>query len=125
MNLRKYKMITLGLFVINMLVEIASAQTLGDIGYNFPGGIWLIVIIIWFILWIIVAIWVYRDAEKRGKNKVLWFIIVILIGIIGLIIWFVTRGNVIEKAGGRKCSHCGRKIPEDAMVCPYCGTKFN
>lgn len=125
MNLRKYKMISLGLFVISLLSTIAAAQTLCDISFNFPGGIWFIGIIIWFIVWILVAIWVYRDAKKRGKNKVLWLIIVILIGIIGLIIWLVVRGDVIEKAGGRKCHHCGREIPENAMACPYCGTKFN
>jgi peptidoglycan/LPS O-acetylase OafA/YrhL len=125
LNLHKYKIITLGLFVISVLSTIAAAQTSYDMGYNFPGGIWLIGIIIWFIVWILVAIWVYRDAEKRGKNKVLWLIIVILIGIIGLIIWLVIRGDVIDKAGGRKCLHCGREIPEDAMTCPYCGTKFN
>ena len=124
LNLRKYKILTLGLFVISMLSTITRAQTLFEIGYSFPGGIWLIGIIIWFIVWILVAIWVYRDAEKRGKNKVSWLIIAILIGIIGLVIWLVMRGDVIEKAGGRKCPHCGREITEDAMTCPYCDTKF-
>jgi len=24
----------------------------------------------------------------------------------------------------RKCPHCGRYIPPDAVLCPYCGKKF-
>ncbi len=53
--------------------------------------IFWIVIIAWCIIGIILAIWVYRDAESRGMNGALWLIIVILLGIIGLIIYLVVR----------------------------------
>jgi hypothetical protein len=46
---------------------------------------------IWFIIWLLVAIWVYKDAEARGMGGVLWLIIVILLGIIGIIIYLVVR----------------------------------
>lgn len=52
---------------------------------------YLICGVIWFILWIIVAIWVYRDAESRGMSGALWLIIVILLGLIGLIVYVVVR----------------------------------
>jgi predicted nucleic acid-binding Zn ribbon protein len=78
--------------------------------------------IVWFIIWILVAIWVYKDAEKRGKSGVLWLIIVILLGLIGLIIWLVIRGE--KSAPSRHCPNCGRGIPEDARSCPYCNKKF-
>ncbi|MEM0467045.1 MAG: zinc ribbon domain-containing protein [Candidatus Thermoplasmatota archaeon] len=83
-----------------------------------------VICIIWFVVWILVAIWVYKDAEKRGKSGVIWLLIVILTGIIGLIIWLVVRG---EKSQGpaRMCPSCGRSIPEDARVCPYCNKKFD
>ncbi len=47
--------------------------------------------IVWFIIWILVAIWVYKDAQSRGASGVLWLIVVILLGIIGLIIYLVVR----------------------------------
>jgi len=47
--------------------------------------------IIYFVIWIAVAIWVYRDAEERGMSGALWLIIVILINIIGLIVYLVVR----------------------------------
>lgn len=82
----------------------------------------LIFALIWFIIWILVAVWVYKDAQKRGKNGILWVIIVILLGLIGLIIYLVVRGE--KTAPTRHCPNCGRAIPEDARTCPYCGKKF-
>jgi len=47
----------------------------------------------WFVVWILVAIWVYKDAESRGMGGVLWLLVVLLIGLIGLIIYLVVRGS--------------------------------
>jgi uncharacterized membrane protein YoaK (UPF0700 family) len=47
--------------------------------------------IIWFIVAILLCIWVYRDAESRGMNGVLWLIVMLIAGIIGLIIYLVVR----------------------------------
>ena len=90
-------------------------------------GIMCIIPIIWFIIGILIAIWVYKDAEKRGSSGILWLIIVLLTGIIGLIIWLVVRppiGGGKPAGSDRKCPNCGRAIPMDARTCPYCGKKF-
>ncbi|MGQ9723367.1 MAG: hypothetical protein ACUVXA_18845 [Candidatus Jordarchaeum sp.] len=50
-----------------------------------------IIILVWCVIGIIIAIWVYRDAQSRGMNGALWLIICILLGIIGLIIYLVVR----------------------------------
>ena len=133
---KKFIILAIGLLMTIALSNMVSAeddydwtqyyQTNADaaafMGLGF--AICAIVCIIWFIVWLLVAIWVYKDAEKRGKNGVLWLIIVILLGLIGLIIWLVVRG---EKSAGpaRMCPGCGRSIPEDARVCPYCNKKFD
>jgi len=54
-------------------------------------GVCCILSIVMLIVWIFVIVWVYKDAEKRGKSGVLWAIIVFFLGIIGLIIWLVVR----------------------------------
>ena len=92
-------------------------------------GAMCILPVIMFIIWIVLAIWVYKDAEKRGKSGALWLIIVIITGIIGLIIWLVIRPPIGGEPGqktssNRKCPSCGRDIPMDAQVCPYCGKDF-
>jgi len=93
-------------------------------------GLMCIIPIIFFIIAIVLAIWVYKDAEKRGSSGALWLLIVIFTGIIGLIIWLVIRPPIGGKPGqkgadtGRTCPSCGRPIPMDAQVCPYCGKQF-
>lgn len=93
-------------------------------------GLACILPIIMLIIGIVLAIWVYKDAEKRGSSGALWLIIVIFTGIIGLIIWLVVRppiGGKPQQQGpgtGRVCPNCGRPIPMDARTCPYCGKNF-
>ena len=81
-----------------------------------------------FIVQILVAIWVYKDANKRGENGVIWLLIVLVAGLVGIIIWFVIRppigGKKSELHSDRRCPNCGRPIPMDARICPYCGKKF-
>jgi len=101
----------------------------------------LIVILINVLIIIVGAIWIYKDANKRGKEGLIWAIILILfslilciigLGIVGviviLIIWLVVRppigGEKKENTQIRRCPKCGRPIPMDAKVCPYCTHKF-
>jgi hypothetical protein len=46
---------------------------------------------IWFVIAILICIWVYKDAESRGMSGVLWLIVVLILGIIGLIVYLVVR----------------------------------
>ena len=55
------------------------------------GGLCIAFWVIWFVIWLLVAIWVYKDAEARGMGGVLWLILVLLLGIIGIIIYLVVR----------------------------------
>ena len=83
---------------------------------------------------IVLAIWVYKDAEKRDSSGALWLIIVLITGILGLIIWLIVRppiggkktesGSAAASSSDRRCPSCGRTIPNDARVCPYCGKNF-
>jgi putative membrane protein len=55
----------------------------------------------WFGVWVvqfIIAFFVYRDAEKRKNNGLLWFVLVFLpwIGILFLIIYLIIRGDETE-----------------------------
>jgi len=61
---------------------------------------------------------VVADAKNRGMdNAILWMILVMLSGIIGLIIYLLTRpkGNLIA------CPHCGNKRMQVSAKCPHCG----
>ena len=54
------------------------------------GGIILLIIGL-FVVWILLAVWVYRDAKKRGMEATLWLLLVLLTGFIGLIVYLIVR----------------------------------
>jgi len=67
--------------------------TIPDLGLF--GGVFMMMIIIFAaIFWIIallIAIWVYKDAKKRDMNAAVWLLIVLVTGCIGCIIYLVVR----------------------------------
>lgn len=65
----------------------------GDI-FGLLTGIYLIMIvliIVFFVVGIALAVWVYKDAKKRDMNAAVWLLIVLVTGCIGCIIYLVVR----------------------------------
>jgi uncharacterized membrane protein YhaH (DUF805 family) len=82
-------------------------------------GLFGIIILGIIALNIALLVWVARDAKNRGMdNSILWMILVMLTGLIGLIIYLLVRpqGNVIA------CAHCGNKRLQISAKCPHCGS---
>ncbi|MFC2165040.1 zinc ribbon domain-containing protein [Acidobacteriota bacterium] len=106
--------------------------------------------LMFLIIWICVIVWVYRDAEHRGMNGVLWALLVFLGNLVGLLIYLILRSDSARtsreepplqncpkcqnsvSAGFAYCPHCGspmqnvcsacgKKIEESWKACPYCG----
>jgi hypothetical protein len=62
--------------------------------FAFLGGFYIILIvsvIVWFVVALLIAIWVYKDAKKRDMNAAVWLLIVLVTGCIGCIIYLVVR----------------------------------
>jgi len=68
---------------MGVLASIFGLGLFGMTGWMCP--------VIWLVIWLLVGIWVYRDAESRGASGVLWLLVVLVLGIIGLIIYLVVR----------------------------------
>ncbi|MFX0163559.1 MAG: zinc-ribbon domain-containing protein, partial [Candidatus Hodarchaeota archaeon] len=75
-------------------------------------GFIISLILVSLIIVVLIGLWIYRDAESRGENGVLWLIIVFFLNIIGLIIWLLVRPPKKEMVE--------RKVVEKVLVCPYC-----
>lgn len=103
----------------------------------------IIILVVIIIIGIISAVWIYKDANKRGGDGIIWVVLIIictlstlfigffsLAGIIAiLIIWLVVRppigGKPKSESYDRQCPNCGRPIPMDAKACPYCAKIFD
>lgn len=114
------------------------------------GALCALIVGIW-IIFLLIAIWVYRDAESRGMSGVLWLIVVLLFGIIGLIVYLVVRHDRVQPmaqpyygqppgwapppttgapppAGPAPpaqatCRNCGSPLATGATFCGKCGAK--
>jgi hypothetical protein len=105
------------------------------------------------VIWIFVIVWVYRDAEQRGMNGVLWGLLVFLGNLVGLLIYLIVRSDSVRvskaepppqscpkcqktvSAGFAYCPHCGapmqnvcpscgKKVEDSWKACPYCGVSL-
>lgn len=53
---------------------------------------------IWFIIWILIALWAYKDAKKKcNEHPGLWFVVVLLLGLIGIIIYVIVVKDECNK----------------------------
>jgi len=48
-------------------------------------------IAVFYIIGILIAVWVYKDAKKRDMNAAVWLLIVLLTGCCGCIIYLIVR----------------------------------
>jgi hypothetical protein len=82
------------------------------------GLIFLFIIVALIALNIALLVWVARDAKARGMDSsVLWMILVMATGPIGLLIYLFARpqGQLVQ------CPHCQNKRLQASAKCPHCG----
>ncbi len=84
------------ILITNVMDETTTEDFLVAPGYGNTLEFLWIIILIWFILGIILALWVYKDAQKRYHNENIWIIIVIFLSIIGFLIYIFFREEEIS-----------------------------
>ena len=80
-------------------------------------GVMILIPVLWFAISIALLVWTARDAKSRGMDgAVLWMILVLFLGPIGLLIYIFSRpqGILIQ------CSHCNNKRLQASAKCPHC-----
>lgn len=127
----------LGIFTLGIYFIYWYVQTKREINENFGASIptcWLLIIPIANIYWIFKYAEAYSLYVIKDDNKILWALLFILVGIIVPALVqielnkhvgkTISKGPVNASKSNRRCTNCGRIIPEDAHVCPYCGKQF-
>ncbi|MBE6759947.1 MAG: zinc ribbon domain-containing protein [Ruminococcaceae bacterium] len=80
--------------------------------------IFILCALLLLIIPVVMGIYIYRDAKKRGMNAPLWTLLGVLApGFIGLIIYLIVRGDHPDL----QCPACSKPVSADFSVCPYCG----
>jgi len=51
-------------------------------------GIFVLIVVIN----ILILVWIYKDAEKRGKSGIGWMVFALICGPLACIIWLIVRG---------------------------------
>lgn len=83
-----------------------------------------------FIIWIAIVIWVFRDAEQRGMSGILWALLVLIGNLIGLLIYLIMRQEhasshqeqTVQTRQTVTCHSCAKILDKDFIYCPHCGT---
>ena len=70
---------------------------------------------------LVIGLYVYKDATRRGMNAVLWTLVAILApSLIGFIIYLLVRNSNADML----CPRCETPVREDYVICPNCGAKL-
>lgn len=81
----------------------------------------LIILVIIISLPIIIGVYVYRDANQRRMNAILWALVSALApSMIGLIIYLLVRSSY----SNLHCPKCDAAVNEQFVACPKCGSKL-
>lgn len=89
------------------------------------------------VLWIVLAIWAYRDAKARGALAPFWAALAVLLPYVGALIYLLARPpefrkDVLERELeikmkeqellqlDVKCPSCQNRVEADFIVCPFC-----
>jgi hypothetical protein len=79
-------------------------------------------------LWLIVVVWVFRDAEKRGMSGILWGLLVFVGNFVGLLIYLIVRSDNLPAQmaaiATTACPGCGKAVEQTFDFCPHCGNKM-
>ena len=80
----------------NITYDIEYDYTSEDLDefFAFLGGVFIVVMVISVIVNIIILVWIYKDAEKRGKSGIGWLIFALICGPIACIAWLLVRPKI-------------------------------
>lgn len=103
-NLRKVATAALTGVAFNVLATASAlAQTYYTYGTDdaaasgiFGAGllIYCCVLLVGVIIWIALAVWVYKDAKKNNPEQAtLWLIVTLLLGLLGVVVYLVAGRN--------------------------------
>ena len=119
---KMFVLLSIGFMALSPALAFAQddiAETAAGAGGCLACGGFLIFVVLGIIaLNIALLVWVYRDAQNRGMEyAIVWLIIVLVFGPLAAIVYLFAR----EKGNLVPCARCGAKRLDVSTKCPHCG----
>ena len=84
------------------------------------------------VYWVLVALWMYRDAARCKLSPLYWGLIGLFTSLIGLIVYKIYKHSAAlcpvcgaaQSAGHLYCANCGGKVGAKDSFCHHCGNKI-
>jgi len=98
--------------------------------------------LLFFVYWILIALWLYQASEKASMHGLLWFVLGLFFNLVTVLVFVLHRSyqKVCMNCGFRqhssnycrncgfpmlvKCPSCNSVIDPDDLYCPSCGVKI-
>jgi hypothetical protein len=61
----------------------------GLLAYTFGTGLAGIVLILWIVVWLFVAVSVFRRRDLGLAGKLIWLVVILVLPIVGLLVYFL------------------------------------
>lgn len=89
-----------------------------------PGGLTVLkgtaalAMLFFCVYWVLIALWMYRNAAKCGLSPLYWDLIGLFTNLVGLIVYKIC------KRGMAVCGSCGKAQSADHLFCTCCGAQL-
>jgi RNA polymerase subunit RPABC4/transcription elongation factor Spt4 len=100
------------IYIVRTVTPIPNAEKVLEV-FGFIWGL------IFTVYWIGLALWVYRDANRKKSNPILWGFLTIFTNFVGLTVY------TIFKQTNNTCYKCGTIQNKDNVFCTTCGVRIN
>lgn len=70
------------------------------------------------VYWVLIALWMYKDAAKCRLPPIYWGLIGLFTNVIGLIVYKIYKRSMAA------CTSCGAAQGADHLYCSFCGSQL-
>jgi hypothetical protein len=70
---------------------------MGLLAYTFGTGLAAAVVVAWIVVWVFVAVSVFRRRDLGVVAKLIWIVIILILPIVGLLVYFLWAASTPER----------------------------
>jgi hypothetical protein len=94
-----------------------------------PDMVFASLILFGLLLWLLPAFGVYVHASNRNRDALLWTIVTLVAGLVGVLLYVLLAGNgsvSVQGSAGNQlhCPDCNQQNPAGSEYCGNCGNQL-